>query len=600
MARRPLSVAPPSVGNTMSASIQTTFDELGTPLREVTFVIVDLETTGGAPADAGITEIGAVKVRGGEVLGEFSSLVRPGQGIPPFIQVLTGITDVMVATAPTLAGTLPAFLEFATGCVLVAHNAPYDVGFLKGACALTGRPWPAFATVDTARLAHGVLTRDEVRDCKLATLARYFHAGTKPCHRALADARATVDVLHALLERLGPLGVQSLEELTTFSSRVTQEQRRKRHLAEPLPHAPGVYLFADGRGETLYVGKSKDVRRRVRQYFTAGEMRKRMREMVALTEQVTAIECATTLEAEVRELRLIADRKPPYNSRSRFPERALWLKLTVEPFPRLSVVRTVRADDAAYLGPFGSRRQADNATYALYEAFPLRQCTPRLSPRKQTPACALAEMGRCGAPCDGRQSVEQYAPVSDAVRAAMLTDVRQLAAALERRIDRLSSKLRYEDATVWRDRLAAFVRAAAHTQRLSALSGCAQLVAAAPAPEGDRDLAVVRYGRLAAAGMAPAGAHLDPYVRALVAAAEAVPPGPGPTPAATAEETECILRWLETPGTRLVDLEGTWALPTHGAAVVAGRLTRSRETGGALHPLGDGGRRTDHRPVAVR
>ena len=90
-------------------------------------------------------------------------------------------------------------------------------------------------------------------------------------HRALADARATVDVLHGLLERVGPLGVQSLDELRTFTAQVSEAQRRKRHLAEHLPNAPGVYVFRDAAGRPLYVGKSKDIRTRVRHYFVASE-----------------------------------------------------------------------------------------------------------------------------------------------------------------------------------------------------------------------------------------------------------------------------------------------------------------------------------------
>jgi len=124
---------PAPAGGRPADAAQGTFDELGTPLAEVTFVVVDLETTGGSPADCGITEVGAVKVRGGEVLGEFHTLVDPGSAIPPFIQVLTGITDAMVAGSPRIAAVLPGFLEFARGSVLVAHNAPFDVGFLRAA-----------------------------------------------------------------------------------------------------------------------------------------------------------------------------------------------------------------------------------------------------------------------------------------------------------------------------------------------------------------------------------------------------------------------------------------------------------------------------------
>ncbi len=545
--------------------VQGTFDELGTPLRDVTFVVVDLETTGGSPASAQITEVGAVKVRGGEVLGEFQTLVNPGEAIPPFIAVLTGITDAMVAGAPTVDTVLPAFLEFTRGTVLVAHNAPFDVGFLRHACTVTERPWPAYQTLDTARLARRVLTRDEAPDCRLATLARIFRSPTEPVHRALADARATVHVLHALFERLGNLGVQSLEELATFTAQVDPAVRRKRHLAAEIPASPGVYIFRDAHGRPLYVGKSRNLRSRVRNYFVASESRTRMAEMVVLSEKVDAIVCATALEAEVRELRLIAEHKPRYNRRSRFPERVSWLKLTVEPFPRLSRVRDVRDDGAAYLGPFSSRRQAEAAMTALHEAFPIRQCTPRLSERKTTPACALAGMGRCGAPCEGNETVQSYSVHVDGVRAAMHASADHLVAALTSRIHRLSDALRYEEAARHRDRLTAFLRIAARYQRLRALADCALLVAARPTDRGGYDVHVIRHGRLVAAGATPPGAHPRPYLDALVATAEAVAAGPGPTPCASAEEMECVLRWLDEPGVRLVDIDGVWTCPARGA-----------------------------------
>ena len=292
----------------MSFAVQQTFDELGTPLRDVTFVVVDLETTGGSPAaGSSITEIGAVKVRHGEVLGEFQTLVKPSDEIPAFIAVLTGITNAMVADAPRIESALPAFLEFARGCVLVAHNAPFDVGFLRHYSEAMGIAWPRFEVLDTAKLARRVVTRDDAPNCKLSSLARLFRSSTTPNHRALSDARATVDVLHGLMERLGNLGVHTLEELQTFSSRVSPGQRRKRHLAEQLPHRPGVYLFRDAQRRVLYVGTSKDLRNRVRTYFTASETRSRMGEMVGLAESVEGIVCATA--ARGRGARAAADRR---------------------------------------------------------------------------------------------------------------------------------------------------------------------------------------------------------------------------------------------------------------------------------------------------
>ncbi|MGL5929948.1 MAG: DEDD exonuclease domain-containing protein, partial [Dermatophilaceae bacterium] len=350
--------------------IQGAFDDLGTPLSDVTFVVVDLETTGGSPVDCGITEVGAVKVRGGEVVGELQTLVDPGAPIPEVVAVLTGITDAMVAGAPRIETVLPTFLEFASGSVLVAHNAGFDVSFLKAAARRTEHPWPGFSVLDTVTLARQLVRRDEVPNHRLGSLARLFRSSTTPDHRALHDARATVDVLHGLLERVGSLGVHSLEELLDYSARVPPARRRKRHLADGLPDAPGVYLFKDGRGRVLYVGTSVSIRTRVRSYFTASEHRRRMGEMVGLAESVTPVVCATALEAEVRELRLIAEHRPPYNRRSRHQERALWVKLTVEPFPRLSVVRSVADDPTRYLGPFGSRSAAEAAVAAVHEVLP--------------------------------------------------------------------------------------------------------------------------------------------------------------------------------------------------------------------------------------
>src|SRR3954447_3934774 len=472
---------------------QRSFDELGRLLRDVTFCVVDLETTGGsAQGGSTITEIGAVKVRGGEVLGEFQTLVNPHQAIPPFIAVLTGITDSMVAAAPRIEQVLPQFLEFAQGCVLVAHNAPFDIGFLKFFAERQQRPWPGFEVLDTAKLAPRAVTRDDAPNCKLSSLPVAFGASTTPNHRALSDARATVDVLHGLIERLGNLGVHTVEELQTFSSRVTSEQRRKRYLAEPLPHAPGVYLFRDARDRVLYVGTSRDLRNRVRTYFTASETRSRMGEMVAAAESVEGIVCTTPLEAEVRELRLIGEHKPPYNRRSKFPERVTWVKLTVETWPRLSLVKRVLDDGADYLGPFRSRRTAEEAMAALHESFPIRQCTEHLPREPRRTACALAEMGRCLSPCDGTVSHHDYEITVDALRSTLNSSPARVTEAIRERMARLAASERFEEATAHRHRMTTFLRAAARSQRLRSITACPEVVAARRDDAGAWQVHVVR------------------------------------------------------------------------------------------------------------
>lgn len=542
-------------------------DPLLVDLREVTFTVVDLETTGGPPTGGGITELAAVRVRGGEQLGELATLVDPGDRVPAFVTALTGLTQSMLTGAPPVNAVLPSLLELLRGAVLVAHNAPYDVGFLQAACAAHGYEWPRPVVLDTAALARRVLVADEVPDRRLATLAAHFGTRVRPSHRALDDARATVEVLHALIGRLGSYGVHTLRDTVEFVKAVHPIQRRKRGLADGLPHGPGVYLFRGGDGRVLYVGTSGDIATRVRSYFTAAERRGRIKEMLAAADRVEAVECAHALEAQVRELRLIAAHSPPYNRRSRNPGRVWWLKLTPEPYPRLSLVRSVAADAdrTPYLGPFSSRRAVESVVAAVYDAVPLRQCTVRLSLRHTSPGCVLSELGRCQAPCQHAVSVADYLQHAvGPVRAAFTGDPATLVAALRARLSRLAERQRYEEAATVRQRLAALLRACIRSQRRAGLTRIAELSAARPAG-GGWELAVVRHGRLAAAGLAPPGEPPRSVLAQVLATAETVIPAPGPAPCATAEETDRILAWLERPETRLVDATEGWASPLGGA-----------------------------------
>jgi len=200
---------------------QATIQGLGTPLHEATFVVLDLETSGAAPhLGAGITEIGAVKVKGGAHLETFSTLVNPRHSIPSYITALTGIDGALVHDAPSIDFVLPDLFRFLgdESTVFVAQNAPFDLSFLKAAARLHGHPWPAFRILDTAILARRVLTREEAPNCKLGTLAQVFGAEVTPNHRALDDAKATVDVLHGIFERLAGFEVFTVEEALNFSA----------------------------------------------------------------------------------------------------------------------------------------------------------------------------------------------------------------------------------------------------------------------------------------------------------------------------------------------------------------------------------------------
>jgi DNA polymerase-3 subunit epsilon len=427
--------------------------EAGVPLQRVTFCVVDLETTGGSARDAFITEVGAVKYRGGELIGSFQALVNPGVCIPTFVSHLTGINDRLVAGEPPIDAVLPPFLEFFRGSVFVAHNARFDFSFLNVAlsrleyAALPGPP------VCTARLARRIVWPD-VPNVRLQTLAKYFRTRQTPNHRALADASATGEVLNGLLDMAGRLGILTLGDLHEAVRARGHPNYGKIAMADDLPSAPGVYVFTGREGRVLYVGKSNDLRARVKSYFY-GDERKRIADMLAEVTGVRGIRTpAGEAEALVLEARLIRTHEPKYNRRGKTWRRGAYLKLdTSEAFPRIKVVSTAKPrDQNVYLGPFTNGFAARQAKEALEEVIPLRRCTTSMGARTRFAACALADMGRCPAPCDGRIDPERYAELVGRL-VTSLTSPGGLLEALEARMNTLADQERFEEAGLMRDRL---------------------------------------------------------------------------------------------------------------------------------------------------
>lgn len=521
---------------------QLSLEDLGTPLAEAELVVVDLETTGTSPTDDAITEIGAVRVRGGEVTGEFRTFVDPRRPIPAYIAALTGITDATVAGAPDIATVLPMFLDFAHDAALVAHNARFDIAFLKAAAARLDLAWPEPTVLDTLRLARMAYGRDEVRDHRLGTLAAHVGAATSPDHRALSDARATVDVLHAIIERLTPRGLDTLEDLAGAHRRASAVQLRQRHLADAIPSAPGVYQFLDEHAAVLYVGTSRDLRTRVRTYFTAAETRRRVLDMLPRAREIRPIVCATAIEAAVRELRIIAAEQPPANRHGLRPEKALWLRLGPGR-EGLRGARLARSEDdgSALIGPLRSRHDVEPLRGLLTDAI----------------------MGR-GASLEGAERIRPTVSHHDRMRRAMREDPREVLDHAAARMRALAAEGRYEDAGRLRATAETFLAAAGRADRLRALAACPLLVAARPVPRpGSRhrswELLAVRSGRFAGSSVAEPGA--DPVAAAQVLAATSTGEAEHAAPLCQGyhQEAELLLGWLAEDDVRIVLVEGTWA-----------------------------------------
>ena len=527
--------------------MQRSFDDLGTPLCDVTFVVVDLETTGGSAATCAITEVGAVKLRGGECLGTFQTLVNPGMEIPPEIVYLTGITQAMVLPAPRIEQVLPSFLEFAGDAVLVGHNVRFDMSFLQAAMRNTERARLGNRVVDTCALARR-LVRDEVPNCKLDTLSRHFRTAWKPTHRALDDALATGDVLHCLLERAGTLGVLALDDLLELPTVKGHPQLSKLRLVNDLPRAPGVYMFKDRGGRTLYVGKAVDLRRRVRSYFS-GDERRKIGQMLRETERIDHIVCSGELEAAVLEVRLIHELTPRFNRRAKEWRRYAYLKLTLdEPFPRLSVVRVPKPDDGClYVGPLSSAGVAHLVAEAIETATPIRRCTKRPGRVPRAGACVPAQLGVSMCPCAGLVTREEYGAVVDRVVRGLTVAPHELLDPLEERMRALADAERFEEAAAVRDRAAALANAISRQRRLDALRGAGRITL-----EVDGRAATLERGRLVASGADQGTLPLACEI-----------PESGPLPRDLADELSCVAAWLDqrVAKVRLVECDGGLAYP---------------------------------------
>jgi DNA polymerase III subunit epsilon len=524
---------------------QRSFDDLGTSLFEVTFCVVDLETTGGSAADCAITEIGALKVRRGEPAGSFHTLVNPHHPIPAFIRLLTGITDEMLIEAPDIASVLPSFLEFLAGSVFVAHNARFDVGFLNAALGRQSYDPLGNPVVDTAALARRLLS-GEVPNNRLSTLTAYLRCAHHPCHRAYADVLATTDVLHCLIERVAGFGVTTLEDLLRMSSTRMDGTFSKIALADKLVRGAGVYRFVGHNGRTLYVGKARDVRSRVRSYFY-GDPRRRMRDLLRETSEVRDEPHATMLEAEVAEARAIAAERPPYNRTGK--RTASWyVKVAMRArVPKLSVTRRPKADGSLYLGPFCSARAARSVIESISDALPVHRCS---KPARCT-GCAFSEMGKCS----GTDNNAHRAHVRVAA-SALVSDHNGLLAPLERRMTRLAATARFEEAAESRTKGAWLERTLTRLAEAQALVDAAEIALAS----GQR-VVLIKDGQLAAALNDPGGSPAN-VLRALRAEARWEPVGSYLT-ANVVQEAGIIASWVarRAADVRVLYVERSWALP---------------------------------------
>lgn len=459
-----------SANNSEELGFQLSLEDLGQPLIDTTFCILDVETTGTNSRQDLICEIGAVKVKGGETVGTFQTLVNPGVALPPQITVITGLTDAVLAPAPRIEHVITSLRQFIGDAVFVAHNASFDLGFVNAAFERAGINDFHPTVVDTLTLSRR-LFRDEVRNFKLGTLAERFGIENRPSHRALDDALATRDLLYLLIERAAGWGVTGLDDLVAVGKLSGHPQAKKLRLTESLPRSPGVYLMVDDNNVVTYVGKATNLRQRVRSYFGNDE-RRSVIPMLRHLARIEHIETPDAFTAEVLERRLISSLAPRHNRVGRRKRRPVFVRLdTNELWPRLSIVHQARSQ-GQYLGPLSSRHQAEAVIEALQTAFPIRRCTTHIGPRfvvdPDAAQCSAAQLGVAPCPCSGTADPAAHAKAVEGVAQAMLGEQHSVVETLSQRMSDLARQQRFEEAAAVRDRLTSLLTATKTAQLVNA------------------------------------------------------------------------------------------------------------------------------------
>jgi DNA polymerase-3 subunit epsilon len=471
------------------------------PIDQARYVVVDLETTGGRPGPGAIIEIGAYRMEGMRMTESFATLVRPRGRISPFVTRLTSITNEMVADAPPIESVLGEFRDFLGDAVMVAHNAPFDFGFLDFEFRRLfgiGLKNPVLCTLRLSR--HFV---PSLRRRRLDALADHFGLSTAGRHRGLGDARMAAELLAIFLELATQNGINRLDRLIDMHGRGAAGRRIERHVAPEviaaLPAEPGVYLMRNERGDLLYVGKARRLKDRVSSYFNGGMGAGA--KTADLVSHVWAIDTRTTasaLDAALLEARLIRDLKPPYNRMLKSAAPAYFVRVDLmDPFPRIvASTRLVARRGVMQLGPFVGRVGVERAVRALARILGLRTCSGRLAPAPDFSPCVYGQMGQCAMPCNMSVDEDDYA--GRVRRAVEFLRGRSgpLLGELARAREQASAAMRFEEAARRHRDLEALVTLAARAERLSRIVTENNLVIIAG--EGARRVAhVVLSGRLA-------------------------------------------------------------------------------------------------------
>jgi DNA polymerase III subunit epsilon len=477
-------------------------------LLNVDFVVIDVETTGLKPYQHRIIEFGAVRYSGGEQVGTLSLLIQPERRIPQYVRKLTGIDDGLLADAPRFEEVADQILEFIEEVPLLGYNVGFDVSFLNSELQRCDRPTLLNHSIDLLPVAGALMPGSRARG--LSSVVRELDIVSTGAHRALDDALSTAAVLQRLSPRIRATGIASLDQLDGFRSARRDEPdtsgpfARGRSLLNPdhvsaAPSTPGVYIMRATDDRILYVGKAKDLRARIRSYYSQplGYTRK-MDGLLQSIHTIETMETGSELAALLLEAQLIARHRPQFNRQMRTSDNYPYIRIeTNNPWPRVNLVKEVAEDGARYYGPYRSSRAARATVDALNDVFPLRSCSRSFkNARSYGSPCTDLDFGRCLGPCTGHADRDLYFGFVREVIAFLEGDEEPVLERLHQQLERAAERLDFERAARIRNRIERVTELSNSQSVLSAAVNTGQLAIVLPGVDPEtREIMLTCHGR---------------------------------------------------------------------------------------------------------
>lgn len=362
------------------------------------YAILDIETTGGAYNEEGITEIAIYRFDGHEVVDQFISLVNPEIPIQPFVAKLTGINNAMLRSAPKFYEIAKRIIEITKDCIIVAHNASFDYRILRTEFKRLGYKYE-HKTLCTVELAQELIP--DQKSYSLGKLVRALGIPMADRHRASGDAMATVKLFKLLLDKDLEKNILQKYIQTEVIKGMTPKLA---DIVEALPSVTGVYYIHREDGKIIYIGKSKNIRRRVNQHFTGTTNKCKKIQLEVF--MVTYEETGTELIALLKESQEIKVHQPIYNrsQRKSIFQWALYSEVDAQGYINLKLQK---ADGRKKeITAFTTFQEGKNALFRISAQYKLCQ---KLNGIYNTNSnCFQYTIKECNGACIGQESPESY------------------------------------------------------------------------------------------------------------------------------------------------------------------------------------------------